>query len=596
MIRNTKGLPTRFILVASLVLVIAGLTASGLRVLRDRLQAQVLHEFSSDLLHSVDSFRASDAERLAALRHENALLADLPSLKALMTTADAKTVVDGGMRFWNVAGSDLFALADSDARIIALYTRGAAPSERLRTELAEVLTSPEKHFLLADGRLFEFSVQPLLFGTEQTGTLLGYVVTGYAVESAPVRAATSVSPAEVTFLSRGVVTSTIPQWLWPELAGKLNDSAALPKKPAAIRIGEHRYLVSATDLSDAASAPLFLIVMISFAHAEQELSELNRLLVGVGLCALCAGTLLMLAISGLITAPLEELTRSVRDYGTHAGTLVPPSGGTREIRELSGAFLAMSEHIREKNQALVDAERLATIGRMASSVSHDLRHYLAAVYANAEFLVQSGLSDAERNELFEEIRTAVHGTTDLIDSLLVFSRSSAGSSRAPALLSQVLGRAVALVKAHPDAHGIEIHTFSRMPEETELLADVRQVERAVYNLLLNGCQAARGGVGNHCVKVHIEMEATMAKLHIIDDGDGVADTIRESLFEPFVSEGKQNGTGLGLTMAHVVAREHGGSVELLRSRPGETVFVLSLARSGRQQDQAPAAGWLESSR
>ena len=596
MIRHAKGLPTRFMLVASLVVVIAGLTASSLWVLRDRLQAQVLHEFSSDVLHSVDTFRASDAERLASLRHENALLANLPSLKALMTTADAKTVVDGGVRFWNVAGSDFFALAGSDARIIALYTRGAAPSEHLRTELAEVLVSPEKHLLLSGGRLFEFSVQPLLFGTEQAGTLLGYVVTGYAVESAPVREATSFSPAEVTFLSRGVVTSTIARSLWPELAGKLNDPAVLQNRPVAIRLGEHRYLVSATDLSDAASEPLFLVVMKSFAHAEQERTELNRLLVGVGLCALCAGTLLMLAISGLITAPLEQLTRSVRDYGTHAGTLVPPSGGTREIRELSGAFLAMSEHIREKNQALVDAERLATIGRMASSVSHDFRHYLAAVYANAEFLVQSGLSDAERNELFEEIRTAVHGTTDLIDSLLVFSRSSAGSSRAPALLSQVLGRAVALVEAHPDAHGIEIHTYLRTPEETELLVDVRQVERAVYNLLLNGCQAARGGVGNHCVKVHIEMEATMAKLHIIDDGEGVADTIRDSLFEPFVSEGKQNGTGLGLTMAHVVAREHGGSVELLRSRPGETVFVLSLARSGRQQDQAPAAGWLESSR
>ena len=595
MIRNAKGLPTRFMLVASLVIVIAGLTASGLWVLRDRLQAQVLHEFSSDLLHSVDTFRASDAERLASLRHENALLADLPSLKALMTTADAKTVVDGGVRFWNVAGSDLFALADSDARIIALYTRGAAPSEQLRNELARVLASPEKHLLFADGRLFEFSVQPLLFGTEQTGTLLGYVVTGYAVKSAPVREATSVSPAEVTFLSRGVVTSTIPRSLWPELAGKLSDPAALQKKPAAIRLGEHQYLVSSIDLSDATSEPLFLVVMKSFAHAEQERSELNRLLVGVGLCALCAGTLLMLAISGLITAPLEQLTRSVRDYGEHAKTPVPPSGGTREIRELSGAFLAMSEQIREKNQALVDAERLATIGRMASSVSHDLRHYLAAVYANAEFLVHSGLSDAERNELFEEIRTAVHGTTDLIDSLLVFSRSSAGSSRAPVLLSQILDRAVTLVKAHPDAHGIQIHTAMRMPEETEILVDVRQVERAVYNLLLNGCQAARGGVGDHCVKVHVKMEATMAKLHIIDDGDGVADTIRDSLFEPFVSEGKQNGTGLGLTMADVVAREHGGSVELLRSRPGETVFVLSLARSGRQQDKAYAAGWLESS-
>ena len=594
--RNATGLPTRFMLVASLGLVIASTTVSSLWVLRDRLQAQVLTEFSSDLLHSVDNFRISDAERLAALHHENALLADLPSLKALMTTADAKTVVDGGRRFWTVAGSDLFALADRDARIVALYTRETAPSEQLRTELERVLGLPEKHFLLANGCLFEFSVQPLFFGTEQTGTLLGYVVTGYAVDSAPTRGITSLSPAEVTFLSRGVVTSTIPRLLWPELTDKLNDPAARQQRPATIYLGQQHYLVSSTDLSDSASRPLFLIVMKSFAHAEQEQSELNRLLVGVGLCALCAGTVLMLAISGIITAPLERLTRSVKDYGTHAGTPVPPSGGTREIRELSGAFLSMSEQLREKKQELLDAERLATIGRMASSVSHDLRHYLAAVYANAEFLVQPRRTEAERNVLFEEIRTAVHGTTDLIDSLLVFSRSSAGSARSPALLSHMLDRAVALVKAHPDAQGVTICTSPRGPNETEIVVDARQVERAVYNLLLNACQAARGGVGSHSVTAHIETEASMMKLHIVDDGAGVADTIRDSLFEPFVSEGKQNGTGLGLTMAAVVAREHGGSVQLLRSRPGETIFLLSLAQTGQEHNDAPAEGWLESSR
>lgn len=596
MTRKARGLPTRLMLVASLVLVITSITFSSLWVVRNRLQTQVLNEFSSDLLQSANTFRASDAERLAALRHENALLADLPSLKALMTTGDANTVVDGGVRFWTVAGSDLFALADSDAQIVAVYTRGAPPSKQLRIGLARVLGTAEKHFLLADGRLFEFSVQPLFFGTEKTGTLLGYVITGYTVDSALVRQTTSISPAEVAFLSRGVITSTVPPSLWPELSSKPFRPAAQQDRPASIVLGQHRYLMSSTDLSEVASAPLFLVVMKSFAHAEQERHELNNLLLVVGFCALCAGTVLMLAISGLITAPLEQLTRSVQGYGTNARMPVPPSGGTREIRELSGAFLAMSEQLHEKNRALLESERLATIGRMASSVSHDLRHYLAAVYANAEFLVDPRLSQLERDELFEEIRMAVHGTTDLIDSLLIFSRSSAGAPRSSAYLSHILDRAIALVKAHPDAQGIQVQTLPCVLEETEVLVDVRQMERAIYNLLLNACQAARGSIGDHCVTAQIRIEAPMVKLHIVDDGAGVADTIRESLFQPFVSEGKQNGTGLGLTMADVVAREHGGSIELLRSRPGETIFVLSIKQTGREQNQVPLGEWLESSR
>jgi nitrogen-specific signal transduction histidine kinase len=65
---------------------------------------------------------------------------------------------------------------------------------------------------------------------------------------------------------------------------------------------------------------------------------------------------------------------------------------------------------------------------------------------------------------------------------------------------------------------------------------------------------------------------------IVDSGPGVAEGIRESLFDPFVSQGKQRGTGLGLTLAWTVAREHGGDVRLVSDRSGETVFRLTVAR------------------
>jgi len=67
-------------------------------------------------------------------------------------------------------------------------------------------------------------------------------------------------------------------------------------------------------------------------------------------------------------------------------------------------------------------------------------------------------------------------------------------------------------------------------------------------------------------------------VQVIDNGVGVPDVIRKSLFDPFVSEGKQKGTGLGLTLAHRVAMDHGGEVILLRSLPGETVFQMSVTR------------------
>jgi len=68
-------------------------------------------------------------------------------------------------------------------------------------------------------------------------------------------------------------------------------------------------------------------------------------------------------------------------------------------------------------------------------------------------------------------------------------------------------------------------------------------------------------------------------VNVIDNGPGVSESIRKSLFEPFVSEGKQKGTGLGLTLAHRIAVEHGGEVILLSSDRGETVFQMKVVRS-----------------
>jgi nitrogen-specific signal transduction histidine kinase len=102
------------------------------------------------------------------------------------------------------------------------------------------------------------------------------------------------------------------------------------------------------------------------------------------------------------------------------------------------------------------------------------------------------------------------------------------------------------------------------------------MQRAIYNLLLNGCQSARRADGRQEVAVSIATERSTIFLRITDTGPGVAEHIRKSLFEPFVSDGKQSGTGLGLTLANAVAKEHGGAVRLLRTAPGETIFELSL--------------------
>jgi signal transduction histidine kinase len=108
--------------------------------------------------------------------------------------------------------------------------------------------------------------------------------------------------------------------------------------------------------------------------------------------------------------------------------------------------------------------------------------------------------------------------------------------------------------------------------------DIKQVERAIYNLLLNACQSARESTGLREVRVSLDADRDTVSVNICDTGPGVAEGIRESLFDPFVSQGKQKGIGLGLTLAWSVAREHDGDVRLVSNRPGEAIFRLTVGR------------------
>jgi signal transduction histidine kinase len=590
--QEKRGVRTRVMLVAPLVLVIASVTAASLLIVRDRMRQQFSNNLAADLAHSVETFQNFEGQRRAALQRENALLADLPSLKALMTTSDRRTIEDGAVEFWKVSGNDLFALATTHGHVVAAYTVGKPATPRLRNDLEGLIANPAKHYLLSEGRLFEYSVRPLYFGSDTDGTLLGYVISGYAIDRNFVRQVSQASDAEATFLADDkVVASTLTPSRQNDLLNARKHFGQWGRKPTTISLGGEHYLSTGENLSTGAEGQLHLIVLKSFAQAERATREINRLVSIVGLLALIVGAALMLVLSGMVTGPLELLAKSVRAFGTGDGDYSLPKNGTLEVRELSTAFERMRNQIQETNRALLESERLATIGRMASSVSHDLRHYLAAVYANAEFLASSRLTEEERVELFTDIRAAVHGTTELIDSLLIFSRTGTAVQRAPELLSTLLERAIAMVRAHPDAGDVVLRVKYGDPKSTAAVLDARQIERAIYNLLLNACQSTSrnmSGIVRRLVIAEITATTKNLMVTVTDNGPGVSETVRDNLFEPFVSEGKQSGTGLGLTLAHCIAQEHGGSVRLVSSHPGETVFLLCIAR-GALDEKAPIA-------
>jgi signal transduction histidine kinase len=226
---------------------------------------------------------------------------------------------------------------------------------------------------------------------------------------------------------------------------------------------------------------------------------------------------------------------------------------------------------------LIEAERMSAIGRMACSISHDMHHSLTAIYANAEFLERHDLCASARTDLLFEIQEAVLAMTERIDSLLRFGNSGQKSPLAHARVSSVIERAVAAVRFHPDGRNVSISVGKFPPTEAEI--DARNLESAIYNLLLNACQAATRST--HVPEVQVQLTEVDERIYvtILDNGPGIPTSVRSTLFDPFVTAGKPNGTGLGLTLARQIAEEHGGSVCLEESNEERTVFTLSLTKS-----------------
>jgi HAMP domain-containing protein len=282
-----------------------------------------------------------------------------------MTTSDPRTITDDAVDFWKISGNDLFALADANSRVLSANAQDAHDTELLKADLQAAIRDPSRHYLLSGGRLYEYSVRPLYFGSAASGTLLGYVVSGYAVDHTLLQEVGRGAGAEAAFVAgNDVVASTLPKKkpdALKEMVASLRQNSE-----GIVTIGNERYLASVKDMTNGAGVPLGLIVMKSFAVADRTEREINRLVFLASLLAIVVGSLLMLLLARMVTRPLELLATGVQAFGEGDPKHLLPSGGTQEVRYLSRIFAEMRDEIQKKNRALVDSERLATIGRMAA--------------------------------------------------------------------------------------------------------------------------------------------------------------------------------------------------------------------------------------
>ena len=480
--------------------------------------------------------------------------------------------------------------------MVALHTNlPGFTSEMAQSSLTSSLQSEQRErWWFGAKHLYEIFLKPIYFGPASAGRLLGFLVIGREIDQQVAAQIGRVASSRVAFFyGDAIVTSTLTPANQSDLMKqKLPGSGR--SQPASLELGSERFLATTLDLSQSGNPNVRLTVLKSYDEATAFLQKINRLMLALGLLAVLVGSALVFFISHTFTRPLSSLLAGVAALERGDFTYALDGRGGDEVAELTRAFDRMRESLARTQQNLLESERLATIGRMASSISHDLRHSLAAIVANAEFLCEPHLSPGQREELYQEVRSAVGRMTELIDSLLEFSRTSASLRPTYGSLRDTVDGAIDAVKSNPQFRDIPIAV--RESGNVEGWFDHRKLERAFFNLLLNSCESVDPHIGKIDASISEMLEGV--EITISDNGRGVPNSIRGTLFEPFVSQGKENGTGLGLTVVQKIIQDHGGEVAVERTSPEGTVFRITLPRpaptaaageQGISEDSVPAA-------
>jgi len=249
-----------------------------------------------------------------------------------------------------------------------------------------------------------------------------------------------------------------------------------------------------------------------------------------------------------------------------------------DLRETTAEMQQREQELRDKQEQLVQAGKLATLGELTTGVAHELNNPLnntGLFVGNAIDFIELGVPD--KGPIVRELRHAlqqVGKATEIISHLRTFGRA-APVSREPISVKQVIDRALALMREQLRLHQIEV-MVDMGSEETVVMANPIQLEQVFINLLTNARDAVADSP-RKAIRISSSVGPAAVEVAFADSGPGIPPGLEQRIFDPFFTTKEVGkGTGLGLSITYGIVKEHGGTISVV-SRPGEgATFLIHL--------------------
>jgi len=582
--RAFKHLRTR--LLVYMLAVVFLLTAAVLVLVQGRMR----HHIRQDLISTLQSQstvyahiqEARRAEALAAAQ----LVAQQPSLKALMSTNHQPTVQDGSQEILGTSGADLLILENAEGRILGFQSRLPELSASVVASLLQSSSGPQDWWAVR-GHLLDVSFAPIEAGAQATTRELGRIVLGREISAGAVRGTGAFRNMEFAFLQKG---SVVLSSLGPAAGSDLERDIQRVEPAQAIRDvdlrGEH-YLAEAVEL--AGEHPLVLCSLQSYDQATTFLTSLNRLLLLLGAAAVLTAGLIGFFVSRQITRPLERLVRGTRKLEKGDFEFQVAAKGRDEVAQLTRAFEHMRSSLRQSRENMLRSARLEAVGRLAGGVAHDFNNLVMIIQGYSDLLLDSATPEAR--PFLEEIKKAGGRASGLTRQLLAFSRKQVLEPQVLDPNQTVQGMA----KMLRVLIGEDIELVTNFSSQVgRVLVDPGQLEQVIMNLAVNARDAMPDGG-----KLVIETQTCQLDgsngggpaeaapgvyvlIAVTDTGCGMSKETLAHIFEPFfTTKDAGKGTGLGLATVYGIVKQSRGHISVY-SEPGVgTTFKVYLPELDR---------------
>ena len=531
-----------------------------------------------------DSLWRSRAETVAAL---SLVISRMSDVRAAFSTGDQATIRDSAGELWKQISNEdaIFLVTDPGGKVLA--SLGGNLGDALKQDLPVVrdaaanFPKQSSGFMTAGQQLYQIAVTPVYVQAGRGMGLLNVLVAGYRVDREVARSLKeSTGGSDFYFASRDAAGSVVVATTLDPAASDRVQAASPPERMVArIEGGGIPYTMLGTPLLDVAGKPIGeLRILRSSESSRLRINALRRNIFLVWLVAVLVGLWLTYSLARRILKPVNELDRGASEVSRgnydYRIPLEDPDVGTRdELGRLAAAFNAMCASIQGGRQELIRHERLSTISRLSTSIVHDLRNPLAAIYGGAEMLIDGELSTGQVQRLAGNIYRSTRRMQQMLQELVDAGRGRTSSAEA-CRLKDIISAACEVFRETAESQSVTIE--AEIPESIELPLERARIERVFLNLIDNALSMMpRGG----CLRITAAVEGSSVLVRVQDTGPGIPPQIRSRLFQPFVTAGKKNGVGLGLAFSHQVVRDHGGKLWADPEADEGACFVIQLPYS-----------------